>query len=296
MELISIIMPTYKNEGYTLKRAINSIVIQSYNNWELIIVDDNIEKNFSNIVIDTISNFKDSRIYYYKNQNNLGSAKSRNVGIKKSKGNYITFLDDDDEYLKDKLKSQVQTMIMENADYSIMNLNLYDDLGRLIRTRKHTYLKRVNDKDSLLIMHLKYHLTGTDTFMFKRDYLFKIGLFDEIDMGDEFYLMLKAINNNGKISYIPKSLVRAYIHPNGIGITAGLTKEKGENILYERKKKYFDILDRNDIRYIKMRHYLVLLSCGIRERNYFKIFTNIFRAFFSNPISFIRFGLNRKEY
>ena len=121
-------------------------------------------------------------------------------------------------------------------------------------------------------------------------------MFDEIDMGDEFYLMLKAIQSNGIFVYQPECFVKAYVHTSGTGITVGANKEMGENLLFENKRKYFNILNSNDIRYIKMRHYLVLLSCGLRDRNIYKILKNLIYSFFSCPLSFVKFSLNRKEY
>lgn len=293
MELVSIIMPTYKNEGYQLKRAIKSVLNQTYTNWELIIIDDNKEKKYSEIAKQIIFSFSDKKIIYLKNSFNIGSAKTRNRGIEAAKGKYITFLDDDDEYLPKKIETQLNLMIKKNADFSLTDLNLYNDNNKLVRRRRHKY---ITDNSKLLNLHLMYHLTGTDTFMFKKDYLINIGMFDEIDLGDEFYLMLKAIQNTGIFAYQPECFVKAYVHANGIGITAGTNKEIGENLLFENKKKYFDILNHHEISYIKMRHYLVLLSCGIRDKNIYKIVKNIFCSFFSNPICFMRLFLNRKEY
>ena len=290
---VSVIMPTYKNDGFSLRRAIKSVINQTYNNWELIIIDDNKEENYSKIVEKIVCELEDSRITYIKNENNLGSAKTRNRGIKFARGKYITFLDDDDEYLPRKVESQFNLMIKKNADYSLTDLDLFDDNNKLVRKRRHTYIK---ENSKLLNLHLKYHLTGTDTFMFKKDYLIQIGMFDEIDMGDEFYLMLKAIQSNGTFVYQPECFVKAYVHTSGTGITAGANKEMGENLLFENKRKYFNILNSNDVRYIKMRHYLVLLSCGLRDRNIYKILKNLIYSFFSCPLSFVKFSLNRKEY
>lgn len=293
MKLVSIIMPTFRNNGFELKRAVNSVINQTYSDWELIVIDDNEDDKFSEIVKQILFDVEDNRIVYLKNANNMGSAKTRNIGISMSKGEYITFLDDDDEYLSKKIEVQLNLMIETNADYSLTDLDLYNEDGKLVRKRRHSYLK---ENVNLLNMHLMYHLTGTDTFMFKKDYLIKIGMFDEIDSGDEFYLMLKAIKNNGIFAYLPKSFVKAYIHSYGIGITASTNREAGECILYENKKEYFNILNNSEISFIKMRHYLVLLSCGLREKNIYKILKNLFYSFFSNPIFFIKFTFNRKEY
>ena len=96
--LISIVIPTYNREK-KLKKAILSVVNQSYQNWELIIVDN----NSSDKTEELVRNINNNKINFFKIINNGIIAKSRNFGISKSKGNYICFLDSDDFWHKDKL-------------------------------------------------------------------------------------------------------------------------------------------------------------------------------------------------
>ncbi|MFQ6791978.1 MAG: glycosyltransferase family 2 protein [Thomasclavelia sp.] len=295
MELISIIMPTFKNEGFALKRAIDSVLNQTYDNWELIIVDDNQDSKYSKIVQTIVSDYLNNKIKYFKNQENLGSAKSRNLGIDYAKGKYITFLDDDDLYLPKKIENQINVMKINDADFSIGNLDLKNQNEKVVRRRRHQYLENFK-AENLLKYHLKYHLTGTDTLMFKKEYILKIGKFDEIDIGDEYYLMLKAILNKGKCAYVNSVDVVAYIHDAGIGLTASSKKIQGEINLYNKKKQFFSTLSKKDIRFIKMRHNLVLLSCQIKNKNTLSLIVYIFKAFFSCPGQFIKFAFNRKEY
>ena len=143
--LVSIIMPTYERNEKVIKRAIDSVINQTYKNWELIVVDDNKKDEVSKNVQTILNEINDTRIIYIKNEENMGSAKSRNHGIEKSKGKYITFLDDDDEYLPLKIESQVNKMIEKDADYSITNLNLFNDENILVRSRKHDYIEKENN-------------------------------------------------------------------------------------------------------------------------------------------------------
>jgi glycosyltransferase involved in cell wall biosynthesis len=91
-KLISVILPTY-NRMHTLSRAIKSILTQTYSNIELIIVDDASEDKTSEL----ISSIKDKRLIYIRLSENKGPAGARNVGLNLTKGEYITFLDSDDE-------------------------------------------------------------------------------------------------------------------------------------------------------------------------------------------------------
>ena len=92
-------MPSY-NHGHFLKRALDSLIVQTYNNWQLIIVDNHSTDNTNEVV----SSFNDPRITYLKTNNNGVIAASRNIGIEASKGQWIAFLDSDDYWTKDKLE------------------------------------------------------------------------------------------------------------------------------------------------------------------------------------------------
>ena len=107
---VSIILPNY-NSSKTIKLTVNSILSQTYKNWELIIVDDNSDKLTKNI----LTKYKDKKkikIYFLKK--NRGAAYCRNLAIKKSKSDYIAFIDSDDLWKKDKLKIQINFMKKKN--------------------------------------------------------------------------------------------------------------------------------------------------------------------------------------
>ena len=107
----SIVMPNY-NSAY-LKRAIQSVIAQSYDNWELIIIDD-YSSNFPEKIVEEINNDK-IKFYKYDNSNNI--ARSRNIGIKKSKYEWIAFLDADDVWKKNKLSLVKKEIIQEKPDF-----------------------------------------------------------------------------------------------------------------------------------------------------------------------------------
>ena len=103
--LISIVIPTY-NRSIDLRRAIHSVIGQTYKNWELIIVD-----NHSNDDTDEmVSSFNNQRIKLFKIYNNGVIAKSRNYGITKSKGEYVAFLDSDDWWMERKLEFSIKLL------------------------------------------------------------------------------------------------------------------------------------------------------------------------------------------
>jgi len=102
--LVTIIIPAYNRE-FNLKKSIESILAQTYENWELIIVDDCSTDNTQELVSKYQS--QDKRISYSKLEKNSGACVARNTGIAMAKGEYITFLDSDDEYYPEKIAKQI---------------------------------------------------------------------------------------------------------------------------------------------------------------------------------------------
>ena len=114
-ELVSIITPCYNSEKF-LDECISSVLNQTYQNWEMLIVDDNSSDN-SSILINSYSK-KDERIKPLYLNDNIGAAMARNKAISKAKGKYLAFLDSDDVWLPKKL--EIQTNFMKKNNYSFV--------------------------------------------------------------------------------------------------------------------------------------------------------------------------------
>ncbi len=295
MPMVSVVVATYRRDS-VLQRALESLAEQKFDDFEIILVDDNDDPEWndkvSNIVSSFIAAHKDIRLKHITNHPNKGSARTRNVGIEAAVGEYVCFLDDDDVYLPERIENQIGPIRKENADYSITDLALYSETEKLIEVRKRDYITE-NTKQHLLKCHLMYHITGTDTMMFRKDYLMKIGCFSPIDVGDEFYLMQKAIEGEGKFLYVPVCDVKAYIHTGDGGLSSGDGKISGENSLFEHKKTYFHLLNKKTIRYIVVRHYAVLAYAYLRDKKFGKFFLNGMRSFFASPIDCVNVFLKR---
>lgn len=125
--LVSIIMPSY-NTGTFVGESINSVIAQTYQNWELIIVDDCSLDNS----VDVIKSFlNDKRIRLYVNRKNLGAAKSRNFAIRQAKGKWIAFLDSDDLWKPCKLARQIEYMEKNGYYFSYTGYYEMNENGEL---------------------------------------------------------------------------------------------------------------------------------------------------------------------
>ena len=288
--LVSVIVATYKREDILL-RALNSLAAQTYKNFEIILVDDNANTEWNSRVSNVVKHFKTEHpsitLNYIVNKTNQGSAKTRNIGIDVSSGEFITFLDDDDIYLPENLQRQVDNMLSTSADFGITDLEMFYDDESFCEKRTRKFIKSTK-KEDLIKYHLMYHLAGTDTMIFKKDYLLKIGKFDPINVGDEFYLMIKAFENNGKFTYLKGCFVKAYVHKGESGLSSGDGKIDGESRLHEFKKKYFHLLSKKEKKYIVARHYSVIAFAELRRKHLLSFFTNAFKAFFTSPINCLK--------
>ena len=119
--LVSIITPNYNSEKF-IEQTLQSIIKQTYKNWELLIVDDCSTDNSVKIIKKYVAN--DKRIQFYKLKENSGAAVARNKAIEKAAGTFIAFLDSDDLWLPEKLAKQLAFMIDNNYNFTYTSYNL----------------------------------------------------------------------------------------------------------------------------------------------------------------------------
>lgn len=126
-DLVSIIMPSY-NTGEFIKKTIQSVLKQTYKDWELIIVDDCSDDKTDEIV----TKIKDERIIYLKNKKNCGAAVSRNRALRVAKGKYVAFLDSDDLWKPEKLEKQINFMKKHNYKFTFTDYRVIASDGKLV--------------------------------------------------------------------------------------------------------------------------------------------------------------------
>ena len=176
MDKVSIIIPTYRRND-CLDRAINSCVFQTYKNIEIIVVDDNNDKDEFRIINEQkMKKYqKYENIIYIKHKKNMNGAAARNTGIKAASGEYITFLDDDDFFLKNRIEKLVSYMD-SHKEYGCIYSGVAFVKKEKIIDCIHEF-KGGNLKLDLLYQK-SFFGTGSNMF-FRRKIIEKVGLFDE---------------------------------------------------------------------------------------------------------------------
>lgn len=203
-ELVSVIITTYKRSQSLLETAVDSVLRQTYDNLELIVVDDNgvgseIQKQNELLLGEK------ERVRYIPNARNSGAQFSRNIGILSSKGDYIAFLDDDDYWREDKLVLQMELMQSRN-----LGMVFCDGIRIKEGQGPHTELYQRNpcfDREITFEMQLQTDFIGSTSQVLVRKCCFAaVGLFDPEMQARQDYEMWLRITRRFKVMGIPQTL------------------------------------------------------------------------------------------
>lgn len=243
-------MNCYNGETY-LKEAIQSIVNQTYTNWELIFWDNRSRDNSKKIV----KTFKIKKIKYFLSKKKQSLYYARNQALKKCKGMYITFLDTDDWWTKSKLKIQVQ-LLEKREDFDMTYSNYYLVKNKNKKIFSNTNLPSGNISNDLI----KYYCIGILTVMI-RSKLFKKYRFsfnNTYNIIGDFDLFMK-ISKKSKILYYQKPLAYYRIHEKNFSNKNKIFIKELKKWVNLNKKKYLNHqLDRQkqQIKLLELKQYL----------------------------------------
>lgn len=212
--LISIVVPVYNAAAY-LNETIQSVIAQTYTNWELLLVDDGSTDHSATICKDFAQ--KDERIFYFHKPNG-GQASARNLGIQKSKGTWISFLDSDDLWLPEKLADQLEEMETHNPDF-MYGLGYYYYPERAQKLKAYQWVS--GEMTGTEFFETLYHscAVNTNTVLVKKNLLTDLGGFDEsttLRGTEDWDLWLRIAKKVNRIYGSPKRNVYYRIHADGI--------------------------------------------------------------------------------
>ena len=224
--LISIIIPFYKKKPFFFK-TIKSVLNQSYKNFEIILIYDDIFKHDLKFVKKILSKVKKKKIIV--NKKNLGVGRSRNIGIKMAKGNFIAFLDADDIWHKNKLKEQLIFMKKNKTDFSYTNYLIIDENEK--------YIKKINVPKMIKYEDLLYSCNiGLSTVM-ANSKLFKYDFFPSLKTKEDYVLWLRLSKKNVKMLGINKTLTQ-WRKTNDSLSSSIIQKLKDAFIVYNKHLKF----------------------------------------------------------
>ena len=245
--LISIIIPFYKKKKY-ISQTINSIIKQSYKNFELILIYDDPDKSDLKYVKKILKKIKRKKIII--NNVNIGAGLSRNLGILKAKGKYISFIDSDDIWKKDKLKNQLLFMLDNNIEFCFTSYSIIN--------KKNTIIKFIKAKKNIEYKDLiKSCDIGLSTVMLKKK-LLKNTKFPKIKTKEDYVLWLKLSKKNIKMMGFDQKLVLWRKLDNSLSSS-----------VFQRVHDAFYVYNTHlNFNFIKSIYYIFLMSFNFFKKRY----------------------------
>ncbi|MCR5546727.1 MAG: glycosyltransferase [Lachnospiraceae bacterium] len=238
---VSIIMPTY-NRGEKLLNTIPKILNQTYDSFELIVVDDGSDDNTKEV----LQMFGDDRIKYLKLEKNGGQAAARNAGIKQASFNYIAFADSDDFWDERKLEIQMDKFIKEKESGFCYCAYTYHDEEDKTYTVPKKEISKVRKEGYIYPELLRRNLVGTPSLIVKKECIDAIGGFnEELDCLEDWEFALR-LARNFEAAFCPEELFDVYEDTDKVSTK---TKADGEEAMkhfydsFERDRELFGMVD-----------------------------------------------------
>lgn len=291
-KLVSVIIPTYNRE-FLIGETLESILNQSYGNWECLIIDDGSTDRTREIVKTYV--LHDNRFQCHKRPTNRkkGGNSCRNIGFELSKGDYIQWFDSDDLMHKDKLRLKVECLEMYNVDFVVCEGVEYKD-------RIENVIHHWNEIQSDNVLF--HHITGKVNFhtngpMFKKEFLNNRPLFNEYLQRKqewEFYSRLLTFSTN----YIPLHFVLYYfrLHNNSINglndISTLKSRILSNNLVFKLAKNNLNERDLTIVRKQFINKYLMFLKLAQQQNKiYFMFLCTLYGFRTMTPIMFFKISI-----
>lgn len=282
---VSVIISTY-NRARLLKRAIESVLNQTFQDFELIVVDDGSIDSTKKVV----TGYKEVKYVYQENSG--GAAKPKNTGIKMAQGRYIAILDDDDEWLPSKLEKQVR-FLEEHSEIDVVGCNI------LINGKtKYKIPKYKNLFERMLVTD---DMGTGSALVYKKEIFDGVGGFDEnLKSGQDKEMRIR-LAREYKFGFVDGYLVNYYLGHDNIS-SSGLNIEKREKdweYIYNKYKKYYtNKLYKEKLRYDGTRYMLLGLpqkarKCFWQSKNYLYFFISLFGVSFYKMLAKIKLWLKK---
>lgn len=260
--MVTVIITTYKRPFF-LERALNSVLKQTYKNIKIIIIDDNDEiSEYRKETERKLKKYMD-KITYIKNKKNIGACNSRNKALEYTNSKYISFLDDDDEYLENFIEKAYEKITKKDLGLVYSQAYIKDeDNNLLIETNS-----KLSEEENALENHLIKGINSTSTILFKKEVIIKAGKWIQIPCGQEDFLITRIFSLGEKGESISDKLVNIYFHKEE-RISIGKNKINGLKQLFELKKQFITKLPKASQKIAESNYYIAI---SIANREYKKL-------------------------
>lgn len=277
--LISVIIPTY-NRANVLERAINSALKQTHQNLEVLVVNDGSTDNTSK----TVNNFDDRRINYFQHNSNKGANTARNLGIRKSNGQYVAFLDDDDYWHKRKIELQLKKFRESEDDVGIVYCKV-----AVVRKNKKKFVTTPDIEGYVFKDALRMELNEAinSSMLFRRYYLQKVMPLDESLPGAQDTDLVIQLSKFCRFKYVDKILV--FKESSEKSINSSVNKDVGRVMVLKKHSKLYDKFFPSTKRSLLGMSYLSSGKKRIRKEDFFKGFLDFLKAVFYSPLRFVKY-------
>lgn len=202
---VSVVILTY-NRAHLVGRAIQSVLDQTYQDFEIVIVDDASTDNTEEVV----KSFNDGRLRYIRHKENSGGAAApKNTGIKAARGEYIAFLSDDDEWLPHMLEKQTNKFRCVSSDVGVVysgHASFSTESGKKVAERMPI------ERGHVFELMLEKLILGDLTPLVRKECFRRVGVFDTQFLSCEWWDMLIRISKYYKFDFVPEILCKYYIH------------------------------------------------------------------------------------
>lgn len=254
--LISVVLPTY-NRAESTKKTIESVLSQTYEELEVLVIDDASCDNTAEMVLEC----SDSRVQLYQHSTNKGGSAARNTGIRNADGDFIAFIDSDDTWKQSKLQIQLESY--HNSPQNIVGVYCdvvnrpaptNSDFRKFLRTIDSLFNTETHNQDQSTsrtntdvypsigqILSLEDNIGGASTLFFESDSVKKIGGFDPRFERHQDWEFLVRILQTGKIRYINEPLVEKV----GGGNADAETVERAKQLYFKKFSELITEIERN---------------------------------------------------
>ena len=283
--MISVIITTYKREPKMLRRAIDSVINQTYTDWEIIIVDDSPEDYALRDDVRDMVLGLDGNIRYVRHEKNMGVSAARNTGIVLAKGEYVAFLDDDDEWLPEKLDMQLRAFTPETGFVYCRNYYVDDSTGDI-----HEVMKPKRE-GNIYGAIMRENFVGSPSFvMVRAECLREAGGFPvetpRVEACEDWDLWIR-LAEKYNAGFVDTALVKYHDNHGEHGDTL-LKRIRGQEYIYTKYAKYIHAHP-----YIMCKRLSALSSMNRKAGNYRKALKYFVKAL---PFQVFRLGTHIKEF